>query len=232
MIEFFNECINAVNLPVTVIMIMVLLYWLMVIVGVLGLDTLDFDLDTDVGLDADVGVDTTAEGSFSGSSLTPNEGIFRALFEFFYLGEVPVVIIGTFFMLFLWIFTFITNHYFNTDQSILIMLLWLIPNIVVSAILTRYCMIPFAILFKPSGPDDTSRKEMVGLIGLVTTSEVTEKFGELEIPRHNDSELIVNVRTRPGEKLAKGDAAKIISFNNTDGTFLVELTKWENKVND
>lgn len=230
MIEFFNETVNAVNLPVTVIMIMVLLYWLLVIAGVLGLDTIDFDLDSDVALDADVGVDT--DTSFSGSSLTANEGVLRALFEFFYLGEVPLVIIGTFFMFFLWCATFVTNHYFNADLSILIMLLFLVPNIVVCLLLTRYSMIPFAILFRPTGREDTSRSDMVGMIGMVTTSQVTEKFGELTIPRHNDSELVINVRTQPGTKLAKGDAAKIISYNNNDGTFLVELSKWENKVND
>jgi len=37
----------------------------------------------------------------------------------------------------------------------------------------------------------------------------------------------INVRTNPGESLTQGEAAKIISFNNSNGTFLVELTKWE-----
>ena len=57
MIELFRELFSDVNLPVTVLMIGVLLYWLMVIVGVFGMDMLDFgmDGDVDVGLDADLG---------------------------------------------------------------------------------------------------------------------------------------------------------------------------------
>ena len=68
---------------------------------------------------------------------------------------------------------------------------------------------------------------MYGLIGFITTSEVTDTFGQMEIKLENEPEMRINVRTNPGESLARGDAAKIISFNNSNGTFLVELTKWE-----
>ncbi|MFT7631655.1 MAG: hypothetical protein ACI87E_002694 [Mariniblastus sp.] len=249
MTDFFNELINPVNLPVTALLVLVLLYWLMVIVGVLGLDSFDFDFDApDAGIDADFGLDAGVNGDFGidaqggidtspatsfggGSSTSGNDGLLRTAFDFFYLGEVPIVIIGTFFVLFLWIATYLTNHYWNTDQSVLVMLMWSVPNTFVSLLVTRYTMIPFAKMFRLS-LENTTRDEMVGLIGRVTTSEVTEKFGQLELRINNEPEMKINVRTRPGKQLAKGDAAKIISFNNTDGTFLVALTKWENQAND
>ena len=258
MIEFFYECVNYVNLPATTLMIMVLLYWLMVMIGVFGMDSFDFDLDVnpdvgldvdlgldaDIGLDADVGVDADfgvdAHGGVDaapattfagGSSTTGNDGFLRTVFEFFYLGEVPIVIIGTFFVLFFWIATFVTNHFFNLDpQRLLVSLLWLTPNIVISLAMTRITMIPFAIVFKKPPPENIRREEMYGIIGQVTTSEVTEKFGQMEIKRNNEPEMTINVRTLRGEKLGKGDAAKIISYDNSNGTFLVELTKWEKKV--
>ena len=71
---------------------------------------------------------------------------------------------------------------------------------------------------------------MYGVIGQITTSEVTDTFGQMEINSENEPEMRVNVRTNPGETLSRGDAAKIISFNNSNGTFLVELTKWEKSV--
>ena len=71
---------------------------------------------------------------------------------------------------------------------------------------------------------------MFGIIGSITTSEVTEKFGQMEIRQNNEPEMTINVRTKPGKKLGKGDAAKIISYDNSNGTFLVELTKWEKSV--
>lgn len=249
MIEFFHECVNYVNLPATTMMIMILVYWLMVMVGVFGMDSFDFDMDVspdvdldlgidmDAGVDADFGVDVNsgvdgapATSFGSGSSTTGNDSFLRTVFEFFYLGEVPIVIVITFAVLFFWISTFITNHLFNSDQSLLISLLWLVPNVIVSLVLTRFTMIPFAMIFKKPPPENTTRKEMYGIIGRVTTSEVTEKFGQMEIKQANEPEMTINVRTLPGKNLAKGDAAKIISYDNSNGTFLVELTKWENNV--
>lgn len=246
MIEFLNECINYVNLPVTALMVMTLLYWLMVMVGVFGMDTLDFDwdVDADVGMDADIGldpdigmnfpggVDGAPATSLGGSSTTGNDGFLRSVFEFFYLGEIPIVIIGTFFMLFFWIATIVTNHLTNMDQHLMVSMIWLIPNVAISLILTRFTMIPFVIIFKTPPPENTTREEMHGLIGRVTTSEVTPSFGQIEIRDNDEPEVTLNARTRQGETLAKGDAAKIISFDHATGTFLVELTKWENSVDE
>jgi hypothetical protein len=241
MMEFFYECVNYVNLPATTLMIMILLYWLMVMVGVFGMDAFDFDLgdadigiDADVGLDADMGVDAHAgiDGapatSMGGSSTTGNDGILRQVFEFFYLGEVPIVIIGTFFVLYFWIATFVSNHFYNLDpQRLWISLAWLVPIVVISLFLTRFTMIPFAMVFKKPPPENIRREEMYGIVGRITTSEVTDKFGQMEIKQDNEPEMTINVRTKPDQTLGKGDAAKIISYDNSNGTFLVELTKWE-----
>ena len=239
MIEFFQECIEHVNLPATGMMIMVLLYWLMVMVGVFGLDTLDldFDADADLGLDADfgiegidldAGVDGAPATTFSGgSSASGNDGFLRAMFDFFYLGEVPIIIIGTFFVVFWWIMTYLTNHYTNPDFGWGIAAVWFVPNVLASLVLTRFSMIPFSIIFREEAAENKTREELCGQIGKVTTSEVTETFGQIELRINNEPEMILNVRTQPGEKLGKGEAAKIISFNHSNGIFLVELTKWE-----
>ena len=235
MIDLFQELFNDVNLPATVLMIGVLLYWLMVIVGVFGLDSLDFDFDTDIdadlGVDVDTGVDGTGATTFGGgSSATGNDGFLKAVFDFFYLGDIPIVIVGTFLALFFWIMTYLTNHHWNENSSLWVAAAWFIPNVIVSLILTRYSMIPFAIMFKKPPPENKTREEMYGLIGIVMTSEVTDKFGQMELKLDDEPELILSVRTKPGVKLGKGDAAKIISYDYDNGTFLVELTKWENEI--
>ena len=108
---------------------------------------------------------------------------------------------------------------------------WFLPILIASMVLTRYSMIPFAIIFRKPPPENKSREEMHGRIGKVTTSEVTPSFGQMELKLTNEPEMILNIRVHPGSKnLAKGDAAKIISYDHTNGTFLVELTKWEKKI--
>jgi hypothetical protein len=67
---------------------------------------------------------------------------------------------------------------------------------------------------------------MIGLVGIVKSSEVSAEFGQLEIQQKGPP-LVLNVRTLQGTKLGHGDAAKIISFDNTNDTFQVELSKWE-----
>jgi len=249
MIALFQELFSDVNLPATVLMIGVLLYWLMVIVGVFGLDTIDMgdadvdfgldadvDLDLDVGLDADIGdldINTGVDGApattVGGSTATGNEGFLKQLFEYFYLGEIPIVIVASTLVFFLWILTYTTNHYFNADKSMLVAAGWFLPNLLISLLATRYAMIPFSIIFRKAPPEDKTREKLLGLIGVVKTSEVTEKFGQIELKIKNEPEMILNVRTKAGEKLAKGDAAKLVQFDPENGTFLVELTKWEKK---
>lgn len=239
MIEFLNEIVNYVNLPVTMLLLLILLYWLMIMVGVFGFDSFDFDfggdadIDLSIDADGDFGLDTSAGSpeaastSFGGSTTSGSEGAFRAVFEYFYLGEVPIVIIASFFVFYWWILTVITNHFFNADQTLLTSVLFLTPNVFVSLMAMRYTMVPFAIIFRKPPPENKTREALLGKIGTVTTSEITDSFGQIEVQRIGDVEIILNVRTSPGKRLGKGDAAKIISYDHSDGTFLVELAKWE-----
>ena len=93
-------------------------------------------------------------------------------------------------------------------------------------------VIPAAAIGRKTGPEDFSRSEMTGRKGIVTTSKVTESFGQMEIRPENEPEITLNIRVATGQRLTKGDVAKIISYNNEDGTFLVEQTKWENNSNE
>lgn len=256
MIEFLQETVNYVNFPVTVLLIGMLLYWLMVIVGVVGMDGidfgLDFDADVDIGLDVDPGIDVDVDpgidvdadlvgGSIdgapqtslgSGSSTTGSDSALRTLFEYFYLGEIPIVIVASFFVFYLWMATIVTNHYTNPNQSFLIAAAWLLPNIFVSLVLLRYSMMPVAILFRKPPPENKTRDELLGLTGRVTTSEVTESFGQIEIKRGDEPEIVLNVRARPGKSLVKNDLARVMAYNNEDGTFIVEYTKLESGNNE
>jgi len=225
-----------------VLLIGMLLYWLMVIAGVVGMDAidigLDLDADVDVGLDVDPGIDVDLDGGSldggpqtsmgSGSSTTGGDSALRSVFEYFYLAEIPIVIVASFLVLYFWIFTILTNHYTNLDQKFWISAAWFLPNVFASLVLLRFSMMPVAILFRKPPPENKTRDELLGLTGRVTTSEVTSTFGQIEIKPVNEPEILLNVRTRANEALARGDQATIISFNRDDGTFLVELAKLEN----
>ena len=68
--DVIQQALTWYNLPLTLLLGVITLYWLMVIIGVLSADSLDFDVDTgdiDVGvdLDADADVDIDAAHDFS-----------------------------------------------------------------------------------------------------------------------------------------------------------------------
>jgi len=156
----------------------------------------------------------------------------RPLFEFLYMSDVPIVIIATALMFGYWISNVTLNLLFNPTHSFGISLFWIIPNCVAALLIARVLVIPAAAIGRKTGPEDRSRSTMVGLKGIVTTDKVTERFGQMEVKPDNEPEIKLNIRVETGQRLSKGDVAKIISYNEQDGTFLVKQTKWENNSND
>ncbi len=213
MIEFVNEAFQLSNLPATGFLLLISFYWLMVVLGAIGMDAIDLDFDADVDVDIDGDFDTTAGG-------------FSSFAEFMHLAHVPIVIVASVFALLFWAASFFGNHYLNSSGNTIIGLGLMSLNVPVCLVLTRMIIGPFAEGFKPQEVDK-ERKRMVGLIGEVTSSEVTPSFGVVSV-RQNGPEMVINVRSEKDKpKLGKGDAAKIVAYDYENNTYLVELCKWE-----
>jgi magnesium-transporting ATPase (P-type) len=220
MIDFINEAFQLVNLPATGLLLLCLLYWLMVVIGAIGVDAIDLDFDADVSADVDIG-DLDVDGDFDSSA-----GGFSSFAEFMHLNHVPIVIVGSVFAILFWTASFFGNHILNPNGNSWIGLGLLSINVPACLAITRMIIGPFAEGFKPQEVDKV-RERMVGLMGVVTTSEVTPQFGQVSI-KVDGPELVINARTaedQPG--LGKGDAAKIVAYDYENDTYLVELCKWE-----
>ena len=211
MLELFNESIQPVNLPATVLLGIVLLYWLMMILGLATVDLLDFDVDfdSDVDLDADVG------GGLAADVLT-----------FFHLGDVPVVILASFFSLFYWGTTLLSNHYFNPTWSVWVSLYGLLPCLFASLLLTKIITYPLVPLFQKMSVKEI--KDLVGRTGQVSTSELNDRFGQISIEQDGPP-IVVNARTENGQRLHKHDVVTITHFHSETGIYTVKPQKSENK---
>lgn len=235
--EFFYHCVSEANLIPTAMMILIMLYWMLMIFGVVGMDMfdIDVDIDADLGLDvdADLGLDVDGEVSTAGgSTATGGDSFLKEVFDFFYLTDIPIVIVATTFMFAYWVSSLVTNGLFNEGQTFLVSLIWFIPNLIVGLAFMRISLIPLVRLFKKTGPEDRSRSDMYGRVGRVKSRQVTEQYGEIEVREDDGTEIVLNAYTAKNHRLVQGDAAKIISYNQDKGTFLVELTKWENNSDD
>jgi len=248
--EFFHELFSEANFLASAMMILVLFYWAMMIFGVVGMDMFDIEvdvdadvgIDADLGMDADLGVDAEIEGNLAAaggadmetgsSTASTASGFVRGVFEFFYLTDVPVAIVGSTFAFGYWAANVTLNHLFNADQTFFGSLIWVIPSVIIGLVVVKIAVKPIAKITAKTGPEDRSRSDMTGTVGRVVSSSVTPTFGQIEIKPSGEPEVVYNARTAKGQELAKGDAAKIISYDDERNTFLVELTKWENTTDE
>ncbi|RMG67737.1 MAG: hypothetical protein D6722_12680, partial [Bacteroidetes bacterium] len=105
MTELYELSISPPNLPYTILLGLMVVYWLTVIIGAIDLDFLDFDVDVDTDVDVDAEVDTEVEvdGEADGAGGVSGAGWFLTTASFFNLGSVPFMIFMSFLCLSLWV---------------------------------------------------------------------------------------------------------------------------------
>ena len=203
MIELFTESFKIANLPVTILLLVVILYWIINIVGIFDLDMLHADADT--GGDADVHAET--------------DSLLGKTFDF---GDVPIAIIISFFVLILWMTTLLANYYLGNSSLIFALVLY-IPGAVVAFLLTKTIAVPLNKVFKllkAETEEDTSA-DFSGSVCLVQIEANEEVMGQGEVNRSGDP-IRVNIKTYPGKQLAKGQTALLIEYFPERGYYLAD----------
>lgn len=202
MIALFLEAIAPCNLPFTALLGMVIGYWLLVSLGALDfdLDIIDFDLG-EVGDAGDLG-DTPAGPINTG-------GAWLTIGNFIGFGRVPLVVWGTFFVLFLWAGAMLLNHYFNPIKSMLMAGLLLMPNLIGSLIFTRIAVWPLGKVFAAMAEAQAEVEKVVGRDAVVVSVEVDETYGQIEISNAG-APVRVNARVKPGDApISRGTGIRI-----------------------
>jgi hypothetical protein len=206
-VELFQASVSQNQILLTIILGMVVCYWLMVILGVLDLET-DVadggDIDMDPGHDAATGSIWMSTGRFLGFS------------------KVPIVVWLSFVSLFMWFFSLVLNQYWNPGADVSRALLLLAPNFVVSVIVTKIVTIPIARLFAAMADADSEGEEILGRNGIVISMEANETYGQIEIPVKG-APLLVNVRCQAGSPvLKKGTAVKVTDAGPDNKFYYIE----------
>ncbi len=211
MLELLYASISPHQLPLTVLLALVVLYWLLIVAGLI-------DLETDMGGDADFNLDTDSHHGHGAST----GGIFVTAGRFFGFADVPIIVWGSFLALFMWFSSLVLNHLYNATHAPATALLLLLPNLAVSALATKLTTIPIAKLFKAMADADTEAETVVGRTGIVVSVDVDERGGQLQIAGLG-APVLVNARTRPGEStFKKGDEAKVTQASADNSFFYIE----------
>lgn len=205
MAVLFAEMFQPVNLPATILLGLVLVYWLLVIIGVVGVELFEFDLGVD------------AEGIEQGQL-----GLLPGVLQFFHLGDVPVTVFGSVFALLYWTGTMLANHYLNPGWSLAMGGLLLVGCVLTSLLVTRLVILPAVPFFRRMNAADQERVRP-GQLARVSTSELTGTFGEVTIEQ-NGPPIVLNARCS-GARLVRGDLVELLVHNPETNSWQVRLSK-------
>ena len=215
MADFIAACTQSpVNLTLSVLLALTMAYWLVVLVGAAGLDSLDFDLD----LDADVDVDVDANSS--GFLAT---GAAASIFKFFHVGTVPILVLWSVFVLSLWALGVVSWPLVGS-WGVLLQLAAVAPLAIGGLMLTKVLTLPLKSIFDRI-ERDTEAENNVQLLGrrcTIVSLTADARFGQAEIAT-SGSPLKLHVRTRDADTvLNKGEEAVLVGEDKEARIYYVQ----------
>ena len=199
--QFIEGCFSWPSLPATVLLLLVCGYWCLVILGALDMDILDFDLDIDLDADA----------SILQVGFIP--------LKWLNIGSVPTMLWLSVFSLTGWMASRLMNSptsHVNLDLAT--DGLAILRDMGIAVFLTKCLTQPLRGRFDPK--EVNLAKDLIGGICKVTTSEVTESFGEAE---YSTDGAPLKLRVRVEEiNLVRGDEAVIVGFQREQNVYLIK----------
>lgn len=209
MTELFHEAIALHNLPATLLLALIVGYWLMVLLGVLENDAEPMDIDGDGTPDA----------------VGSTHGFWISVGRFLYLGEMPIMVVGSFFAVSLWMISVLGNYFFNGEpghRSAWTAVLLLIPNGLISLVATRILSAPFRKLFSALDKAATEVEAILDRVGIVTSAQVDERYGQVSVDT-GAAPLLINARVPAGEPpLNKGSAVRVTAAGPDNAFYYIQ----------
>jgi len=224
MTEFFNFAFAPANLFYSLLLCIILIYWMTVFLGALDLDFLDFDIDTDVDMDVDVDVDVDIDADVDVDSEVETDvsggggGLFLSALSFFNIGMVPFMIFVSVLVLSMWAIAIFFN---NTIQNTTNFGLWIAPIFISGLFVSKIFTAPFKAMHKRMTKTAVSKKQLVGKIAKVTLSISNGKAGQAEL-NYEDSHFLLTVRSEDeSESIPKGSQVILTEYRDDRDYFLV-----------
>jgi hypothetical protein len=219
--ELLQVAFLPVNLFYTILLMLVVLYWLSVILGAIDLSSIDLDLDidADVDVDADIDVDVDLDADVETDAGTTSGWMAGAL-HFFNFGKMPFMVIMTVVVMSGWLLSILSNYYLGNGSGWFALAMF-IPILFISLVIAKIITTPLIPVFKRL---DTTA-EAIDYIGMVCKLKLpasASKFGQAEVLVDGAPNLI-HVKTKSDETpLHTGEEALIIGKTEDDRYYLIE----------
>jgi len=204
MLELLRTSVTGVNIIPTALLGLVVLYWLTVIIGVLDIDFLDFDIDTDIDVDG-------AANPFQG---------FLAFLNF---GGVPVMLVLSIIFLCFWVLSMLA-HLLPFETGGVMGAVLFIPSLLISIAIAKLICKHLAGLFVESHETNSKAYELEGKLCTLLCELSLGRLGQAEVMLDN-AFITINVKLEEPQNLQKGDSALVLK-KDPDKDFYI-ITKFE-----
>lgn len=232
---------SEVNLGLTIISFVFIAYWLFSML--LGLDfEIDFDIDADFDVDIDADIDSDSDVHVEGAELDvadaanveanakqvagnrrkPLKWWQVFLIHFNFVG-VPFLFTLTCFIFTLWILTMFGTKYTGTENTT-IGFLWIPSLILPSLYITKLFTTPFKSFFNMFNRNGDAPIEFVGKMGVMLDNVWDNRIARAEII-HDESPLIINVKSLNQEKIDRNEKILVIKSNKDKTIYFVQAYK-------
>lgn len=223
--ELIQIAFHPSNLLYTILLMVVLVYWLTVFLGLLDLEFLDIDMDLDIDVDMDLDVDLDLDVDAdmdldSDTDVDVNGGSwFLKGMSFFNLGKIPFMVFLSFLSLSMWAIAMFATEAFS---SILpwIGLIILLPNFLVSLFITKVVTWPMLPIFKALNKEASTNKELVGKVAILKMDAYPSKRSQAEL-QANGHTFLLNVRSEDENILKKGTKVLLVEYRTDPTEFLI-----------
>ena len=208
--ELIRITLAGINLPITLLFVMMILYWLSVIFGALDIDV--FQVDFDIEIEGDVDLDTDADADVQ------TGGALQSMMLYFNVGTVPVTVWLSFLIFTCWLLSILETYYLNPGRHFLFGLIFVLPNLIAGMYTAKFLTLPLKKVFAAMAPKNTTRKSLIGQRATVVSSTISDSFGQIQI-KTDGAPLTLNARSET--PIEKG-ATVLITHEKEQGVFLVE----------
>lgn len=207
--ELWEQAILPYNLPFTILLGLVILFWITSLIGAVSTDMFNIDpsgdLEVDVpGHDSDV--------SFAGTA--------AAMLRVVNAGYIPVTIVLSILILMMWIGSILLNYYFNPGHSLLLAAGFLLVAFVLGLIATKLITQPLVPLMRRLKEAENTAP-VIGEMGVVRSIQMDSQYGQVEVERPDGAPALLNARLGPdAEPVPRGTPVIIISMDEDKGVYL------------
>ena len=204
--EIWEQAILPYNLPFTILLGLVVLFWLFTLIGAFGVDSFDVDLDAD------------ADGDLSHIGDVP-----AALLRVVNAGSVPVTIVLSVLVVTMWCGAMVLNYYFNPGQNSWIALVFVMVAFVVGVLATKFLTQPLVPFMKKLKQAENAAP-VVGCVGVVRSIRIDSEYGQVEVERPDGAPALLNARLGPdAEPAPRGSSVAIVSCDEATGVYLARV---------